>query len=419
MRKELLFALATVLALVAWAPETSAPATDLADSAPLAGVRYDVSAGLIEELPSPPRSLSVASVPGWNPGLPDAREPEGWSWIFGSDDRIRVYSSQFPYSTVCWTLTEWKDGEFSTGSAVLVGRRLALTAGHIVYSSDKGGYAKSVKVVPAYDNGSAPYGEHYGTRFYTLNNWINTGQTQYDFGAIELSSDVGSSTGWLGFSSRTIHPNSTGLNMAGYPGDLENGEGMYWAYGVATTVTDRQLFYRGTLDAWFGNSGSGIWVYDESDESRFVVGIHVAHASDGSANTGTRINNSLFNLVKSWVGGTSPPPGPSPDPSNGNCSTVFWTVSDRKKRWNKVMLGFGQCASGECHINSLPRFIKIKIKGRGRPTATLISPSGWTYYLKKGRTKIPQSETGTWTLMVRADPDRPVKRVKVLIKPKY
>lgn len=84
--------------------------------------------------------------------------------------------------------------------------------------------------------------------------------------------------------------------MAGYPGDKDDGECAYHASGPIESATKDQVFYR--MDDSPGMSGSGIWCRDDTgDPFLFAV------ASFGSdiTNGGSFLNAARCAMIKSWI----------------------------------------------------------------------------------------------------------------------
>lgn len=74
--------------------------------------------------------------------------------VFGADDRWSFKDSAWPWGLVgkIFTSSGW------TGSGVLVGERLVVTAGHVVPWADVAAGSWWMKFVPAYYDGSSLYG---------------------------------------------------------------------------------------------------------------------------------------------------------------------------------------------------------------------------------------------------------------------
>src|SRR5688500_3723693 len=65
-----------------------------------------------------------------------------------------------PYSSICYISCTWANGISTRASGVIVGINDVLTALHVVYDADLGGWAQSITIVPGADTSpySAPFG---------------------------------------------------------------------------------------------------------------------------------------------------------------------------------------------------------------------------------------------------------------------
>ncbi len=174
-----------------------------------------------------------------------------------------------------------------------------LTAGHCVYYLAKGGWADSIKVVPAMDNGNEPYSHAWATDMRVYAEWINTQMHYHDFAVITLDSDLGLQTGWMGL--QTADPSDPiytgGLNIAGYPYDLDGGLNMYWDYDVGRIANQYNHWYY--MDTEGGMSGSPVW--REDGLNRYILTVH-GYGNDGSgSNHGTRIDKNKFDCINNWL----------------------------------------------------------------------------------------------------------------------
>lgn len=187
------------------------------------------------------------------------------------------------------------------GSGVLVGSKVVLTAGHCVYDFPTHKWATSIKVVPAYNNGSMPYGYvmAYSYQFQTWTAWTQNQDYNWDIGSIKLTTSLGNQTGWYGygynnnnsfFSSNTFHNYSY---PAAYP---YNGNRMYYRYGTFDIVYNHILYYKKT--SYGGQSGSGMY-YRNSSNNRYVYGVlsHGTTINNVTCTGNTRINQQKFNWI--------------------------------------------------------------------------------------------------------------------------
>ncbi|KAL2864780.1 trypsin-like serine peptidase [Aspergillus lucknowensis] len=131
-----------------------------------------------------------------------------------------------------------------TGSAALVGRNLLLTASHCAPWADSGTGAMTgwwMRFVPAYKNGSEPFGSSYVSDFRGVRNTDNV--VGVDYVICRLYKPLGDRCGWLGSSwwgnnANYMPPNS--WFSVGYPGDAMNGQVMMVERGVQLHQVDTE-----------------------------------------------------------------------------------------------------------------------------------------------------------------------------------
>ncbi len=219
--------------------------------------------------------------------------------VLGDDGRVRITPTiSYPWRTIVRLSITW--GEFNTfGTGAMIDKNHILTAAHCVYLHSRGGWADSIKVVPAADDGIEPFGHAWAINMRTYADWIDSASHQHDFAVITLDTDIGLQTGWMGIQSND--PSSSvytgGLNIAGYPCDLDDGLNMYWNYESGANADEYNHWYY--LDTEGGMSGSPVWIYD--GENRYILTVH-AYGKDGSGyNHGTRIDNNKWWSILNWI----------------------------------------------------------------------------------------------------------------------
>ena len=219
--------------------------------------------------------------------------------IFGDDDRIRITpTTSYPWRTIVKLYITF-DGSIYIGSGAIIDELHVLTAGHCVYSHFNGGWAESIKVVPGMDDGNEPYGHAWATNMRTYKRWIDYQDHQHDFAVITLDSNIGQQTGWMGLKTfYSYDPRySNGLNVAGYPGDLDGGLNMYFDYDSGRVADEYNHWYY--MDTTGGMSGSPVWTYDGTN--RYILSV-CAYGDDGSgSNHGTRIDRVKFDCIENWL----------------------------------------------------------------------------------------------------------------------
>jgi len=223
---------------------------------------------------------------------PEGVGPES---VCGQDDRVEVgNTTSVPWRWICKLIITFPNGASGGCTGWFIGPKAVMTAGHCVYSSANGGWAKKIEVIPGMRGATRPYGSMIGTSFRSVTGWTQNGDPNYDYGCIILPSpSLGNQVGYFGFAALTdASLQNLLVNNSGYAGDKPFGTQWYNA-GTVTTVTARKIYYM--LDTYGGQSGSPTWRF-QSDQ-RHAVGIH---AYGGCPNSATRIVTAVFNNMMTW-----------------------------------------------------------------------------------------------------------------------
>jgi glutamyl endopeptidase len=214
--------------------------------------------------------------------------------VIGEDDRVRA-GSGYPYTAQCKLFITFPDGEQFIGSGTLIGPQHVLTAGHCAWSSEHGGWAGSIEVVPGLRGSYKPFGSAWADNLRSYRSYTEAGDANHDFALITLDRAIGNSAGWLGYA---YWPEIVGYtaNIAGYPGDLEDGAYPYYGSGPIDKADDYQVYYR--IDTYGGQSGSGVYSIEQNG-GRYVFAVHTWGNSE--TNGGTRIDGTKFDSIQAWL----------------------------------------------------------------------------------------------------------------------
>jgi glutamyl endopeptidase len=222
----------------------------------------------------------------------------------------------YPWTTMVELQATFPDHQTYVGSGAMVDSYHVLTAGHVLYSSSDGGWATQVKAVPELNGSSQPYGSASATYERTYTTFINynkahPGQTapgDYDIGLLTLNRTVGNQTGWMGYgynNNNAAFSSGTVFNTAGYPAtNGYNGQNLeYSGGGIAGLSSDGSAiqYWQSSITTYGGQSGSPVWEYFPSTNSRVIYGVHVGGTGQSnSLNFATRITQGIFNDLQNW-----------------------------------------------------------------------------------------------------------------------
>lgn len=217
--------------------------------------------------------------------------------VIGADNRVRVQNTAvYPWRAICALRIQAANGESFIGTGWLVSPRTVITAGHCVFMHERGGWVRSIEVIPGLNDSSRPFGSHVGTVLRSVTGWTQSKNREFDYGAIILppGNRPGAQTGTFGFAVRDdAFLNSASLNLSGYPSD-KGGSQQWFHAQKAKSVSSRVLTYE--IDTVGGQSGSPVWVLQTGQ--RTAVGVHTNGHSSG--NSATRITTQVFNNMMNW-----------------------------------------------------------------------------------------------------------------------
>jgi len=220
--------------------------------------------------------------------------------VHGPDDRVKITTTNvYPWRAHASLLITAADGSGWIGTGWFIGPHTLMTAGHVVYIKNSGvpgrdGWVRSIEVMPGRNGSSLPYGKVTSKNFRTVIGWANSGDENFDYGAIIIPTNLGNTTGWFGFGvfSDSDLTSSVG-NISGYPGDKPAGTQWYDAHKIAS-VNPRKVYY--DIDTFGGQSGSG--VYRIISGGRYGIAIHAYGGA--TTNSGTRIVKPVFDNMVAW-----------------------------------------------------------------------------------------------------------------------
>ncbi len=229
----------------------------------------------------------------------------------------------FPFTTIVELQATFPDHKTFDGSGVMVDRFHVLTAGHVLYDYAEGGFASQILAIPELYGNSEPFGTAHMTYERTYPAFTNydkahpgkTAAGDDDIGLITLDYPVGDRTGWMSYgydNNNADFAKGVIYNTAGYPAaGGYDGHHMEFSSGplAGLSADGSALDYsQSSITTYGGQSGSPVWRYNASNNSRVVYGIHVGGSGGAnSSNFATRITQSIFNDLQHWSSADTAP----------------------------------------------------------------------------------------------------------------
>ena len=219
----------------------------------------------VDQVYHPKRGLA----PHWSrrPVSRPGYQGEVFYGVFGSDDRAVYYPSGYPWQSV-GRIFAWTDASAASpswsGSAVLVGPRLVLTAGHVV-PWDASSWM--MRFVPAYYDGTSLLGAGGESYVSDARGWDVSYRSRlpdaHDMAVLRLYDPLGD---WLGyFGSKAYSSSWTGSpywNITGYPGAVAGAERPSYQPGISVMDAEAHsdaLDIEHQGDSTPGDSGAPFW----------------------------------------------------------------------------------------------------------------------------------------------------------------
>ncbi|MCO6457652.1 MAG: serine protease [Pirellulaceae bacterium] len=219
--------------------------------------------------------------------------------VIGEDDRIQILATTAaPWRWICSLLVTARNGRRFIGTGWFISPRTLMTAGHVVFMHNEGGWAREVTVIPGRNGTDRPLGSQVSSSFRSVRGWTQDQDTNFDYAAIIMpDTSLGGQVGHFGFAALTDATlQQVTANLSGYPGDKPQGTQWFHARGTSQ-LSPQKIFYE--IDTFGGQSGSPIWRLENGQ--RTAVAIHTSGGGGARPNSGTRINQTVFDNMQRWA----------------------------------------------------------------------------------------------------------------------
>ncbi|SHE90123.1 glutamyl endopeptidase [Seinonella peptonophila] len=216
--------------------------------------------------------------------------------VIGRDDRTQVTSTKDWPSAAIAQIEFKQDGKNYTCTGFLIDRNVLATAGHCVYEG--GNWSTDIKVTPGRNGSDAPFGTYRGIQVHTTEQWIKSESPDYDYAAIILDGNPGSTTGTIGLN--TQYKVGDADTVRGYPGDKP--KGTMWTHdNQIRKISDHRLFYQN--DTYGGQSGAPVYHSLNQKCGVCAVAVHaygVGGDPDSQNNSGPKITQEVIQNYNQW-----------------------------------------------------------------------------------------------------------------------
>ena len=233
---------------------------------------------------------------------------------FKKETRTRFQdTSSFPYSVHGLVRAELGNGSYVTGTGILIGANLVLTAAHNVYDyqETKEKYAK-IEFIPGINDHATPFGVFTVIESYVPDEYLETWE-QEDYALLVLNGSPGTRAGYFGLhvAEKKLLKGKE-IHILGYPGYVKDknnelqvlsSEGKHQLWGMSAKTwffEDDTLISYSDILTTAGQSGSGVYYRIEGTDEYYIIGIHVLGGD--AHNSATWITRKRFDRIKEWIG---------------------------------------------------------------------------------------------------------------------
>jgi V8-like Glu-specific endopeptidase len=231
--------------------------------------------------------------------------PEGEEPIMAgrdkNDNRVRVNNTrEYPYCADGLIHIKYPNStDYYQGTGTAIDKTHILTAGHVVYDHDLGGFAIWVSFQPARNKLDIPYGKFYGARLITFKGWVDNESSDWDMGMIVLDKMLPTAIRCI--DTKALEDDeleNLDLTVAGYPIDKPGGNELWEATGAVVTVNSQLITYKAFTAR--GDSGAGVISDAKVKEIKHQYATHIGYVSE-FPKTGCRITEVKKTELDKWI----------------------------------------------------------------------------------------------------------------------
>lgn len=232
--------------------------------------------------------------------------------VLGTDDRVPISEGlrrELPYAAITHVEAVFPNGAAFSGSGALVGPNDLLTAAHLVYSRENGGWAVSITVHPGAVLLDRPFGSAQAIGASAAPGWVLHGNLAHDYALVALDRPIGEETGWLSIGLPDGPQVGLLVESIGYPGDWPSFPSMVHTAGTIDEASGTSLVFLDDLDTYAGASGSPVILTDEAGGARVIGIVSWESAWPMPRNGVYAFDEASLSLVQDWIAAND---GPGP-----------------------------------------------------------------------------------------------------------
>lgn len=243
---------------------------------------------------TPPNETEVYSdetegfSPGYNPYADVENDDSFPQPYYMEDNRVKITNPQNDErcrNTVYIEATT-KGGKKKFATGFMIGPNAVATCGHVLFNNKYGSdnsskdWIDSAIITPAMNTGITPepYGSANATYFHSNGQWLNNLNNEYDWGVIELDSNIGNKVGWLGLQYQSSSYTGDSIRVNGYPKLNGTTKNLYRSTGTVSKSTSRLLYSQSNYTS-DGDSGGPCYIC-LVDNGYTAIGITIGDISE-------------------------------------------------------------------------------------------------------------------------------------------